>query len=356
MASTGRSGLVAGPQLETDALADEGDLRRDHRLAHVGDRGTAEARHRDRVRGFLAFEVLTDRDTAVLDEVLTVQLVGADLEALPGHTERRGERALCEADAHRRRGDDARHHDQSEPLPSRPTANLGTHTCSFFSDVHLRPGVVPVLGWEKCYVLGKESARIGDVSRIRSTGVHPRATTTGRAFRAAGRTGPTRGREPPVRGRRLCRRPLGGDPTDPRAPAGDRAEGIGPSVADRGAFTAATQGGSLLASNGPITTGRQGGITRRRRVARKGHRNGGKLHGNRTESPTRLTASNSLHLCQDLVKRGLLAFFFGVGTAKRPRRPGGSAADLSHRNNRARPERTADRVRTGRGPARCARR
>ncbi|CAH9413410.1 hypothetical protein SGL43_00408 [Streptomyces globisporus] len=56
---------------------------------------------------------------------------------------------------------------------------------------------MPVLGWEKCYVLGKESARIGDVSRIRSTGVHPRATTTGRAVRTAGRTGPACGREPP---------------------------------------------------------------------------------------------------------------------------------------------------------------
>lgn len=132
--------------------------------------------------------------------------------------------------------------------------------------------------------------------------------------------------------------PPGGDPTDPRTPAGDRAEGIGPSVADRGPFTALTQGGSLLASNGPITTGRQGGIERRRRVARKGHRNGGKLPGNRTEQYAWLTASNSLHLCQVLVKRRLTVPVFGVGTEKRPHCPVGSAAVLSHRHNRARPE------------------
>lgn len=161
-----------------------------------------------------------------------------------------------------------------------------------------------------------------------------------RSARPAGQAPPVGG-NPPVRGRRHYRRPLGGDPTAPQPPAGDRTGGIGPSVADRGPFTAVTQGGSLLASNGPITTGRQGGITRRHRVARKGHRNRGKLHGNGTEPPTRLTASNSLHLCQDLVKRRLRGHFFGVRTAKRPRHPEGGAAVLSHRNNRARPERTA---------------
>ncbi|AWE52504.1 hypothetical protein F8R89_24370 [Streptomyces sp. SS1-1] len=37
-------------------------------------------------------------------------------------------------------------------------------------------------GWEKCYVLGKESARARwRENRARITGDHPRATTTGRA-------------------------------------------------------------------------------------------------------------------------------------------------------------------------------
>ena len=69
--------------------------------------------------------------------------------------------------------------------------------------------IVPVLGWEKCYVLGKESARTGGAYRIRFTGDHPRATTTGRAFRAAGRTGPAGQQEPP------CPQPASQPPADP---------------------------------------------------------------------------------------------------------------------------------------------
>lgn len=57
-------------------------------------------------------------------------------------------------------------------------------------------GIVPALGWEKCYVLGKESARTGGAYRIRITGDHPRATTTGRASAQPVRTGPAQGQEP----------------------------------------------------------------------------------------------------------------------------------------------------------------
>ncbi|AEN12438.1 hypothetical protein GTW44_29045 [Streptomyces sp. SID8360] len=58
--------------------------------------------------------------------------------------------------------------------------------------------MVPVLGWEKCYVLGKESARTGGAYRFRITGDHPRATTTGHASCAAGRTGPAEGQGTPL--------------------------------------------------------------------------------------------------------------------------------------------------------------
>jgi hypothetical protein len=41
----------------------------------------------------------------------------------------------------------------------------------------------PALGWEKSYVLGKESAEAsGGAMRVRITGDHPRATTMDHAF------------------------------------------------------------------------------------------------------------------------------------------------------------------------------
>ncbi|ORT55475.1 hypothetical protein BKD26_32010 [Streptomyces sp. CB03238] len=75
-------------------------------------------------------------------------------------------------------------------------------------------GPGPVLGWEKCYVLGKESARRSGASRVRITGDHPRATTTGHAFAQPCLDRPCRdGQEPPCPGPAIrCAGPLGGDP------------------------------------------------------------------------------------------------------------------------------------------------
>ncbi|RDG32811.1 hypothetical protein DVH02_32090 [Streptomyces corynorhini] len=141
---------------------------------------------------------------------------------------------------------------------------------SSFSDVHLRIGRKPVLGGEKCYVLGKESARPGGANRVRSTGDHPRATTTGHAF-AQPLDRPCQLRqEPPCPDRRQRHRTARWGPGSGRHGRLPCWYGIGPSVADRRAFTPMTQGGSLLASNGPITGNRPGGIGRPHRVSRTG--------------------------------------------------------------------------------------
>lgn len=98
--------------------------------------------------------------------------------------------------------------------------------------------------------------------------------------------------------------------------------GIGPSVADRGAFAAVTQGGSLLASNDPITRTRQRGTDRPHRVAPGGRANGGIHVRNRTDPWRRFTASNSAYFYQVLVKRtGSLSFARenGRGAQRAPR-------------------------------------
>jgi len=79
--------------------------------------------------------------------------------------------------------------------------------------------------------------------------------------------------------------------------------GIGPSVADRGAFAAVTQGGSLLTSNDQITRTRQGDVVRPLRVAPNGRTNGEIAALKRTDSQRRFTASNSTYFYQVLVKR-----------------------------------------------------
>lgn len=114
------------------------------------------------------------------------------------------------------------------------------------------------------------------------------------------------GRNPPVRSRRHCRRPTRWGPNRAAAPTGSRAGVIGPSPADRGAFPPAAQGGSLLASNGPITDARPGGTTRPHRVASNGRTKGKIGAFIRTDPGGRFTASNRPYLCQDLVKRGRL--------------------------------------------------
>ncbi|GFH67724.1 hypothetical protein Sgou_14520 [Streptomyces gougerotii] len=78
-------------------------------------------------------------------------------------------------------------------------------------------------GWEKCYVLGKESAydraRHASWARgVRFGGDHPRATTTGHASHGDAqpvRTGPAVGRDPPVQAGTRGLDLLGGDPENP---------------------------------------------------------------------------------------------------------------------------------------------
>lgn len=89
-----------------------------------------------------------------------------------------------------------------------------------------------------------------------------------------------------------------------RLPAGCRAAGNGPSVADRGAFSAPAQGGSLLAGNGRTTELRPPGIDRRRKVSRKDGQDRAIDTQSRTDRCQGLTPSNSGRACQDLAKRG----------------------------------------------------
>jgi len=107
----------------------------------------------------------------------------------------------------------------------------------------------PGLGWEKCYVLGKESAAnerrrrtVADGS-VRRIGDHPRATTTGHALaQPTGQALPCRGRYPPVHGRAAAAaRPARRGPVR-MVPTGLPDDVNGPSLADRGPFPAGAQG------------------------------------------------------------------------------------------------------------------
>ena len=78
---------------------------------------------------------------------------------------------------------------------------------------------------------------------------------------------PPNGKDPPAQGPAPLPPPLpGGDPENPLTRLAVGVGGNGPSVADRGAFWPPAQGGSLLASNGWITTVRQPAVGRVRRV------------------------------------------------------------------------------------------
>lgn len=82
----------------------------------------------------------------------------------------------------------------------------------------------PHLGWEKCYVLGKESAASEDL-RFRTTGDHPRATTTGHALAQPLWTGSAGTAKTPLSSAGDC----AGHPVGthlPRLPAGCRAAGV----------------------------------------------------------------------------------------------------------------------------------
>lgn len=80
--------------------------------------------------------------------------------------------------------------------------------------------------------------------------------------------------------------------------------GIGPSVADRGPLRAPAQGGSLLASNGLITTTRQAGAGPPHTVPPRDGTKDEEEGETRTEFRVRFTASNSGRDYQVLVKRG----------------------------------------------------
>lgn len=146
---------------------------------------------------------------------------------------------------------------------------------------------------------------------------------------ATGSDRPCRGQEPPVRDRRHCRRPPGGDPTGHRSRLAVGLAGVGPGVADRGAFPPVTQGGSLLASNDPITGVRQADTARPHRVAPKVRSNGQIGVRKRTDPRVRFTASNSAYFCQVLVKHRR-----PLSSARENGRgaPGGTTAVLSHQN------------------------
>ncbi|CAL9586948.1 hypothetical protein SUDANB15_05125 [Streptomyces sp. enrichment culture] len=164
-------------------------------------------------------------------------------------------------------------------------------------------------GWEKCSVLGKESARTRRRTKRTDHRRSPPSDNhwsrlTRITHNPAGQASPS-GRRPPC--------PRAGDtaagsarwgPRGPAGPTGCRGAGNGPSVADRGAFSSPAQGGSLLASNGRITTGRPTDPGRRRWVSRKGWTKLLILGRNPADQRLRLTGSNSGRDDQDLVKRG----------------------------------------------------
>src|SRR5690348_707435 len=105
------------------------------------------------------------KDGAVLGEALTDQLAGRHLELLPGDAERRGERALGDADADRSRGGDGRNHDNGEPLPASPAESLEHNEVLLLGrTTPACPAWAAAWDGEKSYVLGKGSASAACVS------------------------------------------------------------------------------------------------------------------------------------------------------------------------------------------------
>ncbi|CAM5709116.1 hypothetical protein SGRIM128S_00184 [Streptomyces griseomycini] len=164
-------------------------------------------------------------------------------------------------------------------------------------------------GWEKCSVLGKESARTPTAHEAHGSPAitperqplvapdthHAQPCWTG--FAEWAKTPLSRAGDTAAGSARW-------GPRGPAGPTGCRGAGNGPSVADRGAFSTPAQGGSLLASNCRMSTGRPTDPGRRRWVSRKGWNNLSTLGRNPTDQRLRLTRSNSGRDDQDLVKRG----------------------------------------------------
>ncbi|GAA2244955.1 hypothetical protein GCM10010145_09800 [Streptomyces ruber] len=134
---------------------------------------------------------------------------------------------------------------------------------SSFSDVHLlaRPplrGGSAGQGWEKCYVPGKKSAR---TRRREPRPNHRRSPPSDNHWSRLTHIThnlPDRlchGAETPLSEEPAPLPPSlpGGEPENPLTRLAGGVRDIGPSVADRGAFSPTPQGGSLLSSNGQIT-------------------------------------------------------------------------------------------------------
>ena len=213
--------------LRLDRLAAVAGLQLQRHLADERHVGTTTDWHRSLIVAFLNAETATGcafllalqvacrmSTPPYCDEASTVEVSGRDLELLAGHAERRGERTLCQADADRGRCGHARHHDNGEPLPSGPATSQDSMTFLLLGRTSPVRAVGPGLGWEKCYVLGKESACDSQARRcVRNTGDHPRATTTGHALaQPAGQALPV-GQETPLSTTgATAAGPLGGDP------------------------------------------------------------------------------------------------------------------------------------------------
>jgi hypothetical protein len=119
------------------------------------------------------------------------------------------------------------------------------------------------------------------------------------------RTGSTRRRRPPCpRAGATAADSARWGPNNSRPADWLSAYGIGPSVADRGAFSPPAQGGSLLASNGQITERRPAGVIRQRWVAFKGVTKRQLQASNPTVRRPWLTPSNGGRNYQDLAKCG----------------------------------------------------
>lgn len=164
----------------------------------------------------------------------------------------------------------------------------------------------------------------------------------------AGQASPDGRRPPCPRAGATAAGPARWGPRSSRGPTGCRGTGNGPSVADRGAFSPPAQGGSLLASNGRITTTRHAGPVQRRSVHRRGRTKLLIRGQNPTDQRPQLTCSNSGRDYQDLVKRGRTG-------------PPSANPQLGHRTparpaNRAESGMRARRLRTGPAPAPGARR
>lgn len=208
-------------------------------------------------------------------------------------------------------------------------------------------------GWEKCYVLGKESARTRRRTKRTDHRRSPPSDNhwsrlTRITHNPAGQASPSGRRPPCPRAGATAAGSARWGPRGPAGPTGCRGAGNGPSVADRGAFSPPAQGGSLLASNDRITTGRPADPGRRRWVSRRGRTKLLIVGQNPTDRRLRLTRSNSGRDYQDLAKRGRT----GLDRPTLHSDPGGSDARQNGQNRSPPP----GPLRTGPAPAPGARR